>query len=200
LSYSISGAATYYAGGGGGMSVGSGTPGQGGQGGGATYPGANLNGNPGIANTGGGGSAAQVGFTGGSGGSGIVIISAPIGTVTATGGSHTTAGGNDIWTFTSSGTWTPHAVYTLVAGYASYGFSTGTAGMAKALHLLASYAAYTLTGYAVTITRGIGHFMSVGTGYFTNTTFGAVLSAPFHTIWNLVVRAVTTWRIKTSGQ
>jgi hypothetical protein len=42
----------------------------------------------------------------GAGGKGIVIIAAPIGAVTATGGSHTTSGGNDIWTFLSSGTWT----------------------------------------------------------------------------------------------
>ncbi|NTW32331.1 MAG: hypothetical protein HGB12_06865 [Bacteroidetes bacterium] len=39
---------------------------------------------------------------------GVVIISAAIGVITsATGGTHTQVDGNDIWTFTSSGTWTP---------------------------------------------------------------------------------------------
>src|SRR6266851_1196316 len=58
---------------------------------------------------GGGGKWYNGGTTGpgGTGGLGIVIIAAPIGVVTsASGGTHTTANGNDIWKFTSSGTWT----------------------------------------------------------------------------------------------
>lgn len=46
-------------------------------------------------------------YSGAAGGNGMVIIKAPIGIITATGGTHTQSGGYDIWTFTSSGTWTP---------------------------------------------------------------------------------------------
>ncbi|MDB5195566.1 MAG: hypothetical protein JWO84_750 [Parcubacteria group bacterium] len=64
-----------------------------------------------AANTGNGGDGGDgltTGADGGTGGSGIVIISAPTSLgITATGGTHTTAGGNDIWTFTAGGTWTP---------------------------------------------------------------------------------------------
>lgn len=110
-SNSITGSAVTYGGGGGGSS--SGTPGTGGSGGGGAgqlYSGSG--GSVGSSNTGGGGGGASVstGSGGFAGGSGIIIISAPIGTVTATGGSHTTSGGNDIWTFTSSGTWTVTSV------------------------------------------------------------------------------------------
>jgi hypothetical protein len=42
------------------------------------------------------------------GGNGVVIIASLISDgISATGGTHTTSGANDIWTFTSSGTWTP---------------------------------------------------------------------------------------------
>ncbi|MEK7151736.1 MAG: glycine-rich domain-containing protein [Patescibacteria group bacterium] len=63
----------------------------------------------GTANTGSGGGGA--GYTsgygiGGDGGSGIVIISYPTGSMTATGGTITTSGGNTIHKFTSSGTFT----------------------------------------------------------------------------------------------
>lgn len=95
VSSSLSGAVAYYGGGGGGNGdSGSGTGGIGGGGNGG------AGGNPGTAgtaNTGGGGGG------GGSyaGGSGIVILSYPTGTITATGGTITTAGGRTIHTFTS---------------------------------------------------------------------------------------------------
>jgi hypothetical protein len=54
----------------------------------------------GAANTGDGGTGARAG------GSGIVIVSYPTGSITATGGTITTSGGNTIHTFTSSGTFT----------------------------------------------------------------------------------------------
>jgi hypothetical protein len=110
LAYSISGSSVYYGGGGGGSDD-AGSPGTGGIGGGGTGAGIDYsNGVSGTANTGGGGGGTWYGAYGGNGGSGIVIISAVIGVVsnpTTAGGTHTTNSGNDIWTFTSSGTWTP---------------------------------------------------------------------------------------------
>lgn len=76
----------------------------GGNGGGAG--GSGGNGGAGGANTGNGGEGGRSGgtSTGGAGGSGIVVISYPTGSMTATGGTITTSGGNTIHTFTSSGT------------------------------------------------------------------------------------------------
>ncbi len=101
---SISGSPTTYGGGGGGGTDNIGINGSGGTGGGGNG-GIAQNG---ITNTGGGGGGGQNdGSSGGAGGSGIVIISVPLGAITsASGGTHTTANGNDIWTFTTSGTWT----------------------------------------------------------------------------------------------
>lgn len=48
------------------------------------------------------------------GSDGVVIISAPQGMVTATGGTKITSGGNDIWTFNSSGTFNVTVIATLV--------------------------------------------------------------------------------------
>lgn len=110
---SISGASVTYAGGGGGGidSRAGGSAGGGGAGGGGAG-GAGGAGSAGTANTGGGGGGSgyngSVVPTAGAGGSGIVIIAAPTGAITsATGGTKTTSGGNDIWTFTASGTWVP---------------------------------------------------------------------------------------------
>jgi len=83
---SISGASVTYGVGGAGGGFGSGN-------------GAAGTANRGNGGTGGGGSSG----TGGNGGSGIVIISYPTGTITATGGSITTSGGNTIHSFTTSG-------------------------------------------------------------------------------------------------
>jgi hypothetical protein len=97
LQSSISGTATYYAGGGGGRSGSSPfTQGTGGLGGGGAY------GNAGTTNTGGGGGGGG-GAGGKDGGSGIVIISYA-GSQRFTGGTITSSGGNTIHTFTASGT------------------------------------------------------------------------------------------------
>lgn len=92
----------YGGGGGGGTAT---TPGTGGVGGGGN--GANTAaGSPGTANTGGGGGGNNTSANpGGVGGTGIVVISVPHGSITATGGTMTTVGANDVYTFTSSGTW-----------------------------------------------------------------------------------------------
>lgn len=98
---SITGVSTYYGGGGGGGSYytrGIGGLGGGGQGDGGTG-GGGSGGTAGTANTGGGGGGCFCG-----GGSGVVIISYPTGSMTATGGTITTSGGNTIHTFTTSGT------------------------------------------------------------------------------------------------
>ena len=93
LQYSINGSATFYAGGGAGVSF---TQGVGGLGGG----GGSTTGNPGAANTGGGGSGGT-----GTGGSGVVIIRYA-GGQRGTGGTVTSVGGFTIHTFTTSGTYT----------------------------------------------------------------------------------------------
>jgi len=94
----ISGTSKYYGGGGAG-----GNGGAGGLGGGGN--GADI-GTAGTANTGGGGGGGWGYGTGngGAGGSGVVVISYPTGSVTATGGTMTTSGGYTIHTFNSSGT------------------------------------------------------------------------------------------------
>jgi len=89
---SITGSLVYYGGGGGGG--GATTYGAGGAGGGGSNT-------AGVANTGGGGGSGA-----GSGGSGVVIVSYPTGTMTATGGTKTTSGGYTIHKFTTSGTFT----------------------------------------------------------------------------------------------
>jgi hypothetical protein len=48
----------------------------------------------------------STGGAGGNGGSGVVVVSFVTGTMTATGGTVTTSGGNTIHTFTTSGTFT----------------------------------------------------------------------------------------------
>lgn len=111
---SISGAPVTYAGGGGGGSYNTGvnttTPGVGGTGGGGT--GGYNNGSvvaatagsaPGAGGGGSGGQAVSQ-SNAGSGADGIVIISYPTGSLTATGGSITTSGGNTIHSFTAAGT------------------------------------------------------------------------------------------------
>lgn len=65
------------------------------------------NGAAGTTNRGNGGGGGNISsptaYNGGAGGSGVVVISYPTGTVTATGGTITTSGGNTIHTFTSNG-------------------------------------------------------------------------------------------------
>lgn len=100
ISNSISGSAVYYAGGGGG----GGNAMAGGNGGGGTGGNNTTSATSGTANTGGGGGGSYNQGTVGAGGSGIVIISYPTGSLIATGGTITTSGGNTIHTFNSSGT------------------------------------------------------------------------------------------------
>jgi hypothetical protein len=113
-SSAISGSSVTYAGGGGGgdwANAAGGIPAAGGAGGGGAGGVNGGNGTSGMANTGsGGGGAASLSgdvsqgtSVGGAGGSGIVIISYPTGSITATGGTVTTAGGSTIHFFTSSG-------------------------------------------------------------------------------------------------
>jgi hypothetical protein len=111
ISSSISGSATFYAGGGG---ASGGTPGIGGNGGGGSGT-TSTAGTSGTANTGGGGggsSGASGATAGGAGGSGVVIISYAGSTQLMAGGVVTIAGGNVIHTFNSSGYLTPLTLLT----------------------------------------------------------------------------------------
>jgi hypothetical protein len=98
---SISGFATYYAGGGGGGTAFAPTPGSGGLGGGGNGSSSGT-GSAGSANTGGGAGGSGNTFAGADGGSGIVIIRYP-GAPIATGGTVTSFGGDTIHTFTATG-------------------------------------------------------------------------------------------------
>lgn len=111
---SITGTPSYYAAGGGGagsQQISGGIGGLGGSGiggnGGTAGP-TTSEGLPGSTNTGsgGGGSAAYSNVKGGAGGSGIVILSYPTGSLTATGGLVNTVGGNTVHTFLTSGDFT----------------------------------------------------------------------------------------------
>lgn len=106
ISSSITGTATYYAGGGGG-GVYNATGGTGGLGGGGAGASGGATATSGTPNTGGGGGNSNNGGTGGNGGSGIVVISYAGTTQLMAGGTVTIVGGNVIHTFTSSGYLTP---------------------------------------------------------------------------------------------
>ena len=112
-SNSISGSAvTYAGGGGGGNGDGAGTAGAGAGGGGngGQYQAAGQNGTANRGGGGGGGSGEPGNGNGGAGGSGVVIVAYTTGSITATGGTITTSGGNTIHTFTSSGTFQVTAI------------------------------------------------------------------------------------------
>jgi hypothetical protein len=112
LAYAISGASTYYAGGGGGGTYNSpnagGAGGNGGGGNSGSYSGS-VPGIPGTANRGGGGGAGTNGsgynYFGGGGGSGVCVLRY-LGTQRGTGGTITNDGTYTIHTFTGSGTFT----------------------------------------------------------------------------------------------
>jgi hypothetical protein len=161
---SISGSSVTYAGGGGagGQYLTSGTFGAGGTGGGGNggTGGGNNVGLPGTANTGGGGGGAAYAsahVAGGSGGSGIVIISYTSATPKFVGGTLTTSGGNQIHTFTSSGTLSPitpvSASYLVVAGGGSGGANAAGGGGAGGL-LTSSTTIYSGATYVVTVGAG----------------------------------------------
>lgn len=128
---SITGSSVIYGGGGGG-GAGNAQPsfGAGGTGGGANGGAVSGGGGTGTANTGGGGGGGAGNNSGagggGNGGTGIVVISIPTSYgVIAVGGTHTTSGGNDIWTFTSTGTWVPTIPVTPAPTSPLTGFTTG---------------------------------------------------------------------------
>jgi hypothetical protein len=159
---SISGSSVTYAGGGGGSTYQAGTQGSGGAGGGGA---GSLSGTAtsGTANTGGGGGGAGTlgSVTSGAGGSGIVIISYASATPKFVGGTLTTSGGNQIHTFTSSGTLSPltpvTASYLVVAGGAGGGSnrSTNSGGGGGAGGLLTSSTTlYSGATYVVTVGAG----------------------------------------------
>lgn len=131
LASSITGASVTYAGGGGGFAQGSGGgSGAGGTGGGG---GAGVSGTANLGSGGGGGGPSA--GPAGSGGSGVVIISYATGTITATGGSITTSGGNTIHTFTTNGTFTVTAITPTVVP----AFITGlTAGLTASFTMVAT--------------------------------------------------------------
>jgi len=157
LASSISGSSVTYAGGGGGGYP-FGTAGTGGTGGGGAGSNSNSVATAGTANLGGGGGGGGSGTSaGGNGGSGIVIISYASATPRFVGGTLTTSGGNQIHTFTSSGTLSPitpvTASYLVVAGGGSGGVNTGGGGGAGGL-LSGSATLYSGATYVVTVGAG----------------------------------------------
>ena len=155
---SISGSSVTYAGGGGGGSN-NGTTSSGGTGGGGGGTGNTTAGTAGTVNLGGGGggggSTAGVGNgAGGAGGSGIVIISYASASPKFVGGTLTTSGGNQIHTFTSSGTLSPltpvTASYLVVAGGGGGALGGGGAGG----YQTSSTTLYSSGTYVVTVGAG----------------------------------------------
>ena len=187
---SISGASVNYAGGGGG-----GNAQNSGSGGTATFGGGaggtNAIGTAGTVNLGGGGGGGGNngvnGFVGGQGGSGVVIIAYTSATPRFVGGTLTTSGGNQIHTFTSSGTLSPltpvTASYLVVAGGAGGGGGFdggggGAGGLLTSSTTIYSGATYVVTvgaggagGVTATGTSGVASSIS-GTGLTTITSTG----------------------------
>jgi len=191
---SISGSSVTYAGGGGGE--GQTTKGVGGAGGGGDGGQGNpANGTPGTANLGGGGGGSVgTSSTGGSGGSGIVIISYTSATPKFVGGTLTTSGGNQIHTFTSSGSLSPltpvTASYLVVAGgggggTASGGFYAGgggAGGLLTSSTTLYSGATYVVTvGGGGAINASGSNSVLSGTGLTTVTSTGGGRGGAFQT-------------------
>ena len=154
---SISGSSVTYAGGGGaGKHVSAAAAGTGGTGGGGAG-GSSSAGTAGTVNLGGGGGGGSSNNVGGAGGSGVVIISYTSATPRFVGGTLTTSGGNQIHTFTSSGTLSPltpvTASYLVVAGGGGGGGDGGGGGGAGGLQ----------TG-STTIYSGATYLVTVGAG------------------------------------
>lgn len=85
-----------------------------------------TSGTSGSANTGNGGGGSSTNSVGGNGGSGIVIVSYVTGSLTATGGTITTSGGNTIHSFTSNGTFAVTATNPVAGNIYYVGNLTGT--------------------------------------------------------------------------
>ena len=156
---SISGSSVTYAGGGGGGSNGA-TGGTGGTGGGGAGANSSATGTSGTTNLGGGGGGATYNSPSpyaGAGGSGVVIISYTSATPKFVGGTLTTSGGNQIHTFTSSGTLSPltpvTASYLVVAGGGGGGSNSGGGAGAGGL-LTSSTTLYSGATYVVTVGAG----------------------------------------------
>ena len=169
---SISGSSVTYAGGGGGSGDTRGVAGgAGGTGGGGLGGGNGTTSVAGTANRGGGGGGGSYnGAISAAGGSGIVIISYTSATPRFVGGTLTTSGGNQIHTFTSSGTLSPitpiTASYLVVAGGGGAGSRGGGGGGAGGL-LTSSTTLYSGATYIVTVgaggTGGVGSAGNNGT-------------------------------------
>jgi hypothetical protein len=162
LASSISGSSVTYAGGGGGGYP-FGTAGTGGTGGGGAGSNSNSVGTAGTANLGGGGGGGGTGSSaGGAGGSGVVIISYASATPRFVGGTLTTSGGNQIHTFTSSGTLSPltpvTASYLVVAGGGGGGGTATTSGSS------AGGGAGGLLASSTTLYSGATYIVTVGAG------------------------------------
>jgi hypothetical protein len=155
LTSSITGSSQVYGSGGGGGAA----AGGGGAGGTNAGTGATGTGNPtsATANFGGGGGGGGASVDGTAGGSGVVIISYTSATPRFVGGTLTTSGGNQIHTFTSSGTLSPltpvTASYLVVAGGGGAGSRTGGGGGAGGL-LTSSTTLYSGATYIVTVGGG----------------------------------------------
>ena len=179
LASSISGSSVTYAGGGGGGGYSPGSAASGGSGGGGAGGASASNGTAGTANTGGGGGSGGGTPTGGStaggaGGSGIVIISYTSATPRFVGGTLTTSGGNQIHTFTSSGTLSPltpiTASYLVVAGGGGAVGNRSGGGGAGGL-LTSSTTLYSGATYVVTV--GAGGAGGAGNAAVTSTQDGS---------------------------
>ncbi len=196
LSSSISGSSVTYAGGGGGagfFNTAYGTTSNGGLGG--TGGGGTAN-SPGTANLGGGGGGGGGSAGGGgagagaAGGSGIVIISYTSATPKFVGGTLTTSGGNQIHTFTSSGTLSPitpvTASYLVVAGGGGGGRQyggQGAAGGGGAGGLLTS---------STTLYSGATYVVTVGAGGAGGSSAGAAPSGSDSSISGTGLTTVTS--------
>jgi hypothetical protein len=180
---SISGSSVTYAGGGGAGSLSTGSGGAGGSGGGGAGTNNATTGGAGTANSGGGGGgggfSGGVGGAGGAGGSGIVIISYP-GAQQFGGGVITSAGGNTIHTFSTSGSLVPltalNSSYLIVAGGGGGGYNGGGGGGAGGLLSGSNVTIDSSSTYIVTVgAGGVGQFGSNGSGgNGANSTFSAV--------------------------
>jgi hypothetical protein len=194
---SITGSSVTYAGGGGaGCGRSTGTPGTGGAGGGGSGTNDGSNATNGTANLGGGGggageSSSFVNGTPGAGGSGVVIISYP-GAQQFGGGVITSAGGNTIHTFYTSGSIVPltslSASYLAVAGGGGSASSSNGGGFASG----GGGGGGVLAGSNVTIDSSSTYVITVGAGGVgpasgTNTAGGNGANSTFSAIANVAV-------------
>ena len=187
----IGGVSTYYGGGGGAGTYpgytnesysGVGGLGGGGTGGNGPHGSGQYGGNGTVNTGGGGGGTADMYKTGGSGGSGVVIISYPTGSMTATGGTITMVGFNTVHTFYSSGVFTvlpsiSSAKVLVVAGGGGGGFDSGGGGAAGGIVYSDSYGV-TTQSYPVVVGSGGSAAVVLGTQAASggNSSFGTLVA------------------------